>query len=284
MGSRRHSTIGRCLVLAASLGLVTSVAVRAQRGGGGGAAAKPLVPVAASSLVSHPDLYLGQTVSVTGVAEQTLTPTVFIFDQGKTQKAPGDVLVIAPTLTAAVPLQAYITVIGDAVKFDPAEVTKKFKNYTLDLAPDVIEKYRGKPALLATSVVDPTMKDIAKPVVPPPTPAEAAFDGVMKQVGPGFTAIQTAVNGSQGDQVRQQAIALSKLFSDTQAFFTTRNTADAIQWATDAGKRVHEIDEAAAAGKWDDAKAAAASLNQACGSCHAAHRDRQDDGTYRVKG
>lgn len=284
MPSRRHSAIGSYLVLAASLGLVTSVAVRAQRGGGGGAAAKPLVPVAASSLLTNPDLYLGQTVSVTGVAEQTLTATAFTFDQGKTQRAPGDVLVIAPTLTDKPPLHAYITLVGDAVKFDPAEVTKRFKNYTLDLPADLVEKYRGKPAVLATSVIDASMKDIAKPVIPPPTPAEAAFDGVMKQVGPGFTAIQQAVNGTQADQVRQQAITLSKLFSDTQTFFTTRNTADAIQFATDAGKRVHEIDEAAAAGKWDDAKAAAAGLNQLCGSCHAAHREREDDGTYRVKG
>jgi len=284
MPSRRHSALGPYLLLAASFGLVTSVAVRAQRGGGGGAAAKPLVPVAASSLLTNPDLYLGQTVSVTGVAEQTLTATVFTFDQGKTQKAPGDVLVIAPTLTDKPPLHAYITVVGDAVKFDPAEVAKRFKTYTLDLPADVIEKYRGKPALMATSVIDPSMKDIAKPFVPPPTPAEAAFDGIMKQVGPGFAAMQQAVNGSEADQVRQQAIALSKFFADTQTFFTTRNPADAIQWATDAGKRVHEIDQAAAAGKWDDAKAAATSLNQVCGSCHTAHSERQDDGTYRVKG
>lgn len=284
MQSRRHSAIGPYLVLAASLGLVTSVAVRAQRGGGGGAAPKPFVPVAASSLISNPDPYLGQIVSVTGVAERSLTATAFTFDQGKMQRSPGDVLVIAPTLIGKLPLQAYITVIGDAVKFDPAEVAKKFRNYTLDLPADVIEKYRGKPAVLATSVIDPTMTDIAKPVVPPPTPAEAAFDGVMKQVGPGFAAMQQAVNGSQADQVRQQAIALSKLFGDTQTFFTTRKTADAIQWATDAAKRVHDIDEAAAAGKWDDAKAAATGLNQLCGSCHAAHREREDDGTYRVKG
>ena len=46
----------------------------------------------------------------------------------------------------------------------------------------------------------------------------------------------------------------------------------------------HTIDEAAAAGKWDDAKASATSLNGLCGTCHAAHREREDDGTFRVKG
>ena len=85
-------------------------------------------------------------------------------------------------------------------------------------------------------------------------------------------------------QVRQRAVELSKFFGDTQAFFTTRGTADATTWATDAGKLVHAIDEAAAAAKWDDAKASATSLNSLCGTCHTAHREREDDGTYRVKG
>jgi hypothetical protein len=285
MQPRRYASLGRGLVLAAaSLSLVTSVAVRAQRGGGAAPAAKPLVPVAASSLLQHPELYVGQTVSVTGVAERSITPTTFSIDQGKSQQSPGEILVVAPTLIGRVPLQAYVTVVGDAVKFDPADVARRFKGYTLDLPADEIEKYRGRPALFATSVIDPTMTDIAKPVVPPPTPAENTFDGVMKQVSPTFTALRAAVDASSADQVRQRAVELSKFFGDTQAFFTARGTADATTWATDAGKLVHAIDQAAAAAKWDDAKASAASLNTICASCHAAHREREDDGTYRVKG
>jgi hypothetical protein len=279
------ANLGRRLILvAASVSLVTSVGVRAQRGGAAGPAAKPLVPVAASSLLLHPELYVGQTVSVTGVAEETTSPTTFLLDQGKSQQAPGDVLVVAPTLTGHLPLQAYVTVVGDAVRFDPAEVARRFKAYTLDLPADQIEKYRGKPAVYATAVIDATMTDLAKVAIPPPTPAEVALDGVMKQVSPAFTALRAALDASAADQVRQRAVELSKSFGDVQAFFTTRGTADATAWATDAGKLVHTIDQAAAAGKWDDAKTSAASLNTLCGSCHAAHREREDDGTYRVKG
>src|SRR5580693_9545797 len=110
MQPRRTARFGRGLVLAvAGLSLVTSVAVRAQRGGGA-PAAKPLVPVAASSLLLHPELYVGQTVSVTGVAERSISPTTFSIDQGKSQQSPGEVLVIAPTLIGRVPLQSYVTV------------------------------------------------------------------------------------------------------------------------------------------------------------------------------
>jgi hypothetical protein len=282
----RTLRVGRFLIFtAASLALIASVSLRAQRGGGGGAAAKPLVPLAASSLVQHPELYMGQTVSVTGVAEKAVTPTTFIFDQGKSQPAGGaDILVIAPTLTGTLPLQSYITVIGDAVKFDPADVARRLKNYTLDLPADVVAKYLGKPVILATGIIDPKMVDIAKPVVAPPTPEENAFDGVMKQVGPGFTALQQAITASSGDQVRAKVVELHKLFGDTQTFFTNRKTTDAIGWAGDAAKLTQDIDQAATAGKWDDAKAAATKLNGICGQCHAAHRERQDDGSYRVKG
>ena len=280
-----HTSVGRCLVLAlAGVGLATTVAVRAQRGAGAGPAAKPLIPVAASSLLLHPESYVGQTVSATGVAEQTLTPTIFLIDQGKSQQKPGTVLVIAPTLTGKLPLQAYVTVVGDAVKFDPDAVARRFKAYTLDLPADQIEKYRGQPAILATAVIDAGMTDLAKVVVPPPPPAEVALDGTMKQVSPAFTALRAAIDASSADQVRQRAVELAKCFGDTQAFFTTRGTPDAITFATDAGKLVHAIDQAASTAKWDDAKASAASLNTICGSCHTAHRDRLDDGTYRVKG
>ena len=283
MSSRRPS-LGRSLLLVgASLALVSSVALRAQRGGGG-AAARPLVPVAARSLLLHPELYVGQQVSVTGVAEKALSATTFSLDQGKYQKNPGEVLVIAPTLNGQLPLQAYVTVVGDAARFDPAEVAKRYKSYTLDLPADLVEKYRGQPAVYATSVIDPSMKDIAKPVVPPPTPAENALDGVMKQVSPAFTALRTGLDASSLDQVRQRTVELKKLFGDTQTFFTARGTADAVTFATNAGKLVSDIDAAAAAGKWDDAKTAATNLNSVCGSCHTAHREREDDGTYRVKG
>jgi len=282
----RTLRVGRYLVFtAASLALIASVSLRAQRGGGAGAAAKPMVPVAASSLATNPELYVGQTVSVTGVAEKTLTPTTFVFDQGKNQPAGApDLLVIAPTLTGTLPLQAYITVIGDAVKFDPADVARRLRNYKLDLPDDIVEKYRGKTAILATGIVDPKMVDIAKPVVVPPTPEENAFDAVMKQVGPGFAALQQAITASDGAQVRQHVVELHKLFGDTQTFFTNRKTADAIGWAGDAAKITQDIDQAATAGKWDDAKAAATKLNGLCGQCHGAHRERQDDGSYRVKG
>src|SRR5438477_6954130 len=116
--------------------------------------AKPLVPVAASTLASHPDQYFGERVTMTGAVEQKLNALVFSVDQDKTKSTGKEVLVLAPRMNAPVDANTYITAIGEAVKFDPDEIAKKSKDFKLDLPPDVVAKYRGKPAILATAVIN----------------------------------------------------------------------------------------------------------------------------------
>jgi cytochrome c556 len=141
----------------------------------------------------------------------------------------------------------------------------------------------GRPAIRATSVLDAKVVDLAKKPLPPLTPEEQAFDAVMKKVQPAFGAIRTAVSESNADATKTQAALLKQAFADTEAFFKQRGKADAQKWAAEA--RMHaSLLEAASAGKWDDAKAALTQLQQTCSSCHAVYRERQDDGSYRIRG
>src|SRR6185295_15306730 len=142
---------------AAIVALASTIAVRAQQGGGGGAAppaAKPMVPMAASSIITSPDTYIGENVSMMCAVEAVLSKTTFTVDQDKTKSTGKDVLVIAPNLYMPVAPNAYITVQGEVFKFDPAEVAKRARNgYVLDLPPDVAAKYQGKPAVFASGVI-----------------------------------------------------------------------------------------------------------------------------------
>ena len=272
-------------ILAAGAVLAGAIAVRAQGPPqGGGAAARPMVPAAASSIAQLPETFYGETVSLSAAVEQVLTKTAFTVDQNKMASTGKDVLIIAPTLQSAPALNAYITVVGEVFKFDPAEVAKRNKAYTLDLSPEMIEKFKGKPAVMATSVVDAALTDLAKRPIPPMTPAEVAFSNVMKAVQPASGALRTAADASDLAAVKTQADILKKAFTDTQAFFKTRNMPDAIGWAGDALKVVTDAELAAAAGKWDDAKSNVAGLTKLCATCHAARRERMEDGTFRVKG
>lgn len=252
-----------------------------------GPAPKPLVPVATNTVAAHPDAYYGESVTITAVVQQILSRTAFTIDQktvqGSKPRTGQDVLVLVPTIQSAVDQSAYVTVFGEVVKFDPAEIAKKSKDYKLDLSPEAIEKYRGRPAVLATAVINAAMVDVAKRLPPPMTADEEALSKVMKKVGPAFAALRTATTASNAETTAQNVTVLKQAFADTEAFWKTRGKPDAVKWAQDARKEVDTIEHGAAGGNWDAAKASATTLGQACASCHGAYRERFDDGSYRIK-
>ena len=251
-----------------------------QRSGG---PAKPIVPVAASTVVANPDPYIGEYVSLTAPVEQALTKSTFSVDQDKS-KPDRDILIIAPTLTGTVTPNAYVTVLGELVKFDPDEIKKKTKNYTLDLSPDLIAKYKGKPAIVATAVVvNSTGVDIAKVLPPPMTPEELEFQKIMRQVGPANTALRGAIEKMDAAAVKEQAAVLSTAFTKTEAFWKTKGKAEAQGFAAEAKKHADAITAAVASANWDGVKASAGPLGQQCASCHGAYRERLDDGSFRIK-
>ena len=271
--------------VAAGLALLTAslVAVRAQQAPPA-PAPRPMIPLAASSLTLNPDAYIGENVSMTASVEQVLSKTAFTVDQDRTKATGKDVLVIAPYLNGTLEPNSYLTIQGEVVRFDPAEITRKTRNYTLDLPADLIAKYQGRPAVLATAVVTAALVDIGKRVLPPPTPAEVAFDRVMKTVNATFTAMRGGLETPNADLLKQQTATLKTAFGEAEAFFKDRGTTDAIGWAQEAGKLAAAMEASAAGAKWDEVRTSYASLQPLCASCHAVHRERQDDGTFRVKG
>jgi len=244
---------------------------------------KPLVPLAASTVADNPDPYYGEYVTVTAAVDQILSRTSFSVDQDATKSTGKDVLVIAPTMNGKVDQNAYVTVIGELVKFDPAEIAKKAKNYTLDLPPDAAAKYQGKPTVIATAVINSAFVDVAKRLPPPLNAEEEAYQKTMKKVGPAFAALRTAVDGSNAEKTAENTAILKQAFAETEAFWKAKGRPDALKWAQDARANVETIDKAAPAAKWDDAKAAAGTLGQSCQGCHGAYRERFDDGSFRIK-
>ncbi len=261
--------------------MAAAVAIRAQQAP---APAATLVPVSASSLLLHPDLYLGQTVAIFGTVEQLLSATAFSMDQDAKKASLKDLFIVAPTLQAQPKAGDYITVVGTVLRFDQAELQRRARAYTLDVPATVTERYRGAIMVLATSVVDPGMTDLAKVPPVPLTPQEVAFDAVMKQVNPANAELRKGVEAADLAIVRKQAPILGNLFADTRKFFEGRGAADAMAWATEGVALAAAIERAATANQWGSVKESATKLGQLCQSCHTAHRVRGEDGAYRVKG
>lgn len=222
-------------------------------------APKPLVPAAANSIAANPDSFVGQIVTVTASIDRILSPTTFTVDQDPRKPEAADVLVIAQSLSAPLIPNSHVTVIGEVVR------------------------HEGRPAIRATSVLTSSGIDLAKRIPPPMTAEEEALDKTMKTINPAFAAIRQAVAAAGGENAAQHAATLKQGFTDTEAFWKKRGTTDAMKWAADARAQSEALERAITAGKWDDAKAAAGTLQQACSACHGAYRERLDDGTYRIR-
>jgi hypothetical protein len=257
---------------------MTTIAVRAQQ-----APPANLIPLTAASLAAHPDRYLDQTVAVHATVESTLSATAFLLDQDPTRTQPNDILVIAPSLTAHAKPGEYITVVGQVMRFDPADLVTKADGYTLDLPADVVARYRGRPMVLATSVLNSAMTDLALVVPPPPSPEEIAFDAIMKQVNPTFGELRKGLEAADPAVVTTEGTKLQGLFKETRSFFAKRSTADAQGWAGEAITILDAVTKGASGNDWAAAREAASQIQPLCAQCHGEHRERAPDGTYRVK-
>jgi cytochrome c556 len=242
---------------------------------------KPLVPLVSTTLTAKPDNYYGENVTLMAIVDQTLSPTAFSVDQDKTKSTGKDVLVLAPRLNEPIELNTYVTVIGEVVKFDPNDA--KVKDRLTGFAPDALAKWAGKPAIVATNVINAAMNDVARRLPPKMTTEEEAFQKVMQKVGAANGAFRGIIEKSDQKGAQEQAATLKQAFVTTEAFFKPHGKADAIGWAQDARKIAESIDVAAAAGKWDEVKTTTTSLGKMCQTCHTAYRERYDDGSFRAK-
>jgi hypothetical protein len=245
-------------------------------------APRPAIPSAASSIADRPDAFYGQNVSVYATVERQVSPTAFTIDQDP--KATGkEVLVLARRLHEKVEPTAYITVIGEVVRANAAEIGKVSKEVAASLPPDLLAQYAGKPVVVATAVVTTALNDIAKFIPPPMTPEEEVLDKAMKAVGGANGALRKGVDGTNAELVKTNTDILAKAFAETEAFWKARNNADAVKIAQTARGAVDAIAKAAAMGNWNEAKAQNTTLGQQCASCHKTFRERLEDGSFAVR-
>jgi cytochrome c556 len=247
------------------------------------AAPRPAIPAAASSIAEKPDTFYGQNVTVYATVEKQLTATAFTLDQDKSKSTGKEVIVLAPRLHEKVEPNTYVTVIGEVVKPDAAEIAKRAKASAAGLPADVLAQNAGKPVIIATAVITPALNDLAKFIPPPMTPEEASLDKAMKSVGQANGAVRKGVDGTNAEIVKTNTAILAKAFAETEAFWKKRGKEEAVKIAQTARAAVDGLDKAASAGNWNDAKTHLTTLGQQCQGCHGTYRERLEDGSFAVK-
>lgn len=245
-------------------------------------APRPALPAAASSIAAKPESFYGQYVSIYAPVERSLAPLAFTVDQDKTKSTGKDVIVLAPRLHEPVEPNTYVTVMGDVVAPDAAEIIQRAKWAANGLA-EILAQNPGRPVILATSVITPALNDLAKFLPPPMTPEEAALDKTMKGVGAANGALRKGIEASNIELVKTNTGILTKAFADTEAFWKARGKGDAAKMAQTARVAAQGIETAAAASNWGDVKTHATTLAQQCSSCHGVYRERLEDGSFAIK-
>jgi len=105
----------------------------------------------------------------------------------------------------------------------------------------------------------------------------------MKQIGPTFMAVNKANASMQHAQAAKDAAQLAGWFRQVQTYWEAKKVEDAIAFSKTAVSSADAL--AAASTKADMAGIGEAqkTLQGACGGCHMAHRERNPDGTFRIK-
>ena len=241
------------------------------------------MPVAASSVAANPDPYIGEYVTMTGAVEANLSKTSFSVDQDKTKSTGKEVLVLAPTMQKPAEANGYVTVIGQLIKFDEKEVAAKLKDYKIDLSPEDLAKFRGKPVVLATAVINTAGIDIAKKPMPPMTADDLALQKIMTKLPPAQAALRKALDSKDLDRVKEQATLLKTSFTEIETFWKAKSNTDAMKSAAEGKKHADAILINLGLGNLEAAKTSITPLGGTCGSCHGKYRERMDDGTFRIK-
>ncbi len=269
--------------------LVSYTALTAEQGGqappppAANTPPKPLVPVAASSVAANPDNYVGEFVTMTGAVEANLTKTAFSVDQDKTKSTGKDILVLAPTLQKPADANGYVTVIGQLIKFDAADVAAKLKDYQIDLSPEDQARFKGKPVVLATAVINTAGVDIAKKPIPAMSADDLSLQKIMTKLPPAQAALRKLLDGKDLDLVKEQATIIKTAFADTEAFWKAKGNTEAMNIAAEGKKHADAILINVGLGSLAAAKTSITPLGATCASCHGKFRDRMDDGTFRIK-
>ncbi len=109
------------------------------------------------------------------------------------------------------------------------------------------------------------------------------FEKWMKETNAGFASLRKSVAAKDGPQTAASADKLARLFDDVKGHFEEHKMADGVKIAETAHNAAKDLAAAAHAGEWDKASADLKTIGGACQGCHAAHREKLPDGSFKMK-
>ncbi len=111
----------------------------------------------------------------------------------------------------------------------------------------------------------------------------AEYQAWMKAAGATAGSLRKNLEAKNGEGASADAKKLQEIFGHVQDYWHTKQVEDATNFAASANKGFGDVADQAAAGKFDEAAAILKTTSANCGGCHAAHREKAPDGSWKIK-
>ncbi|MSV35722.1 MAG: hypothetical protein EXQ47_09010 [Bryobacterales bacterium] len=108
------------------------------------------------------------------------------------------------------------------------------------------------------------------------------YQGYMKVIGPTNGSLQKNIAGKDAKAAGADAQKLQDTFKMVEAYWQAKGTADAVNFAKNAGAAFAAAGKSIGAGNFDQALTDAKGAGANCGGCHMAHREKTDTG-FKIK-
>ena len=105
----------------------------------------------------------------------------------------------------------------------------------------------------------------------------------MKRVGKFAKEQKADQEAKNADKVAKDTAEVAKIYGDMVGFWKGRKVDDAAKWSEESSAAAKAASAAAKAGDWDKVKASIGAIQKNCKGCHEAHREKLDDGSYKIK-
>lgn len=114
-------------------------------------------------------------------------------------------------------------------------------------------------------------------------PAAATLEDTMKQVGATMGKLKKGIDGKMLHDAAGDGEKMQALLKDAEAIFAEMKMADAVEMSKAAQTAAGEIVSAGHSDNAAGASAAFGKLGGTCKGCHDAHREKLQDGSYKLK-
>src|SRR5262249_29376379 len=105
----------------------------------------------------------------------------------------------------------------------------------------------------------------------------------MKNLGAANQSLRNNVTAKDYDAVAKDAAMFKASFATALAFWTAKKVDDAVTLAQNGAKSAADLEAAAKAKNEEAVVAAQKAVGSTCATCHMAHRERLQDGTFEIK-